>query len=217
MKPLALIFGEDQNDTRALRGLVNALLPADRQVDCKPLRDPPILSKGASRDKRKKLAKAIAVAVQHENRRRQVVVVVHRDCDACEDAHKDHANEIRRDLTEQGVEPVIPAVPAWEIETWWMLFPEALHTCRGCWSSVDYSNRNLGKIERSKEVLIRDLRPKGALQKRCPDYSESDSVRIAEEILSSRLCDDELRLKKSGSLHQFYNDLRKAFGVKTAG
>lgn len=215
MKPLALIFGEDQNDTRAIRHLVNALIPPDQQIDCKPVRDPPILSRGASREKRNKLARAIAIAVSHERRKRQVAVIVHRDCDACEDAHIAHADEIVKDLREQGVDGVIPAVPAWEIETWWMLFPEALHACRRCWERVDYSSKNIGNIEHSKEVLTRDLRPRGKLQTKCPDYAESDSVKIAELILHHRLCDDEGRLRRSKSLLEFRALLQQTIGRKS--
>lgn len=209
--PLVMIFGESVNDGRALRHIVRALLPADRTVDCKAIREPGTLARNASGVKRKKLARAIAVKAAHEARTRKVAVVVHEDSDACEDAHKVQADRVVAELLGEGIAFPVPAIAAWEIETWWMLFPEAMRATRNCWAAVDYSNRRVGGIENAKEVLTRDLRPKATTKGRCPDYSEADSERIAEEIANLRLCDDLTRVRRSSSLDDFRTALLLAF------
>ena len=57
------------------------------------------------------------------------------------------AEALKRELHDAGVADVVAATPAWEIETWWMLFPHALARVRGCWRPVDYSTRHVGRIQ----------------------------------------------------------------------
>jgi hypothetical protein len=109
------------------------------------------------------------------------------------------------------VEYPIAAVPAWEMETWWMLFPEALSRVRACWRKVDYTKRKVGLIENSKEVLQKDLRPKQKNGRKCPDYAESNSERIAEEIALQGLARLPGRVARSASLQAFQDQLREVY------
>lgn len=201
-----LVFGEDATDTGAIRVLIRSLLP---EHDVELRREPIILSRNAHRHKRGTVAERIsAFARAEEARRPRVIVVAHRDCDALEPAHEVEGTELERELSAAGVRHPVAACPAWEVETWWMAFPEAIAAVRRCWRAVNYANRDLGKITGAKERLIRDLRPLGALAKRCPDYTESDSVRVAEEIVRLQLLTS--RLTKSASLNRFYAKLMEA-------
>ena len=117
-----------------------------------------------------------------------VAVIAHEDCDAIEPAHEALANRIESELAAAGVPTPIAATPAWDIEAWWMLFPQSLQMTRPCWASVDYGGRDVGRIERSKDVLRRQLRPVGTRARAtCPDYVESDSINIAANIRANDL------------------------------
>lgn len=208
-RTLALIFGESSNDTAALKHLIPALLPANKSPHCRTVREPGTLSKGAAIKKRVGVARAIAITAKYEARKRPVVVVAHEDCDECEDAHIARMDAMKAELKKVGVDKVVAAAPAWELETWWMLFPEALCETRKCWRPIDFNNRKVGSIENAKEVVTRALRPAG--NHSCPDYQESDSERIAEQILRLDLGRDNARIARSMSLQSFKSDLEAAF------
>jgi hypothetical protein len=130
-----LIFGEDTNDRQALKNLIKAILPQDLLIDLKPIRSPVILNREAVKSgKRKKMADEIAgFARGIEKAKRRVYVVAHQDCDEVEPAHIDASRALEKELKDAGVSAPIAAVPAWEIETWWMLFPTAVASVRACW------------------------------------------------------------------------------------
>ena len=206
---LILVFGEDDNDRRALVNLIRAFVPNGKDVRIETRRRPTILSRDAHR-KRPRMAEEVAAFWRAERARaRRVDVVAHRDCDAVEPAHATEAAALVSDLRAAGVPNVIAATPAWEIETWWMLFPEAVQAVRRCWKVVNYHSGNVGVIQNAKERLRRDLRPSGAASKTCPDFVESDGIRISEEILKRGLAGTP-RLAKSASFEAFKSDLRSA-------
>lgn len=182
--PVFLIYGEDQNDRTALRHVVKAILPSNVTATIHLIQKPIILSRNAERSgKRKGMAEEIAsFARAFQKHSAKVIVIAHRDCDAVEPAHKTDAQALEADLTKAGVENAIAATPAWEMETWWMLFPDAVAEVRSCWRKIDYGQSNVGMIQNSKERLTRDLRPQGKQKGKCPDYCEADSVKIAKII-----------------------------------
>lgn len=176
-----LIFGEDYNDCAALSHLVKALLPANMKPNVRPMRRPIILSREAEQRKRAAMSHEIAsFAHGFEKAGKKVTVVTHRDCDAVEPAHIEQAKQLKADLNAAGVKSVVAATPAWEIESWWMLFPKALRDTRPSWKNVDYGKAHVGAIVNAKERLTRDLRPNG--HSKCPDFKESDGILIAQKI-----------------------------------
>jgi hypothetical protein len=204
-----LILGEDDNDKRALKNLVRAILPANRSVPIETRRRPTILSRDAKR-KRLKMAEEIKVFMDAESiRTKHVDVVVHRDCDSVEPAHIEEEKSLREILNQVGLYDVVVAAPAWEIETWWMLFPEALSAVRGCWRKVNYRGRHVGMIARAKEQLRRDLRPKHIDSKRCPDFVESDGILVSELIAEGRLV-EKLKNTRSDSFQCFRKQVQAA-------
>ena len=141
----------------------------------------------------------------------KVIAVVHTDCDAVEPAHVQATEALNADLKRAGVRHPIAVTPAWEMETWWMLFPVAVRSVRNCWDEIDYGGKHVGAIRNSKEQLTRDLRPKSRdIQRRCPDYHESDSITIAR-----RVADDPRHLAqiraRSDSFMAFVGDIQGSF------
>jgi hypothetical protein len=128
-----------------------------------------------------------------------------------EPAHRAEAEALRRVLSLAGITDVVAATPAWEIEAWWMLFPEALAATRRCWRVVDYANRHVGLIRNAKEQLRRDLRPVVRdARVRCKDFVESDGVRVAEEILKAGLVRRAVR-PRSDSFQCFKGEIEAIF------
>ena len=200
-----LVFGEDDNDRTAIRHLIPALLPINTRTEIKAIRRPIVLSRGADRRKKKAMAQEIAGFYEVFARRGRVTVVVHRDCDALEPSHIENTANLLGYLGRAGVTRAVPATPAWEIESWWMHFPEAIRQTRPCWRNVNYAVAGIGMIANAKERLARDLRPRGR-GRNCPDFSESDGIRIAQIIAEHRLADD-LRRLGGGSLRDFRDRL----------
>lgn len=177
-----LVFGEDDNDRVALTHLVRGVARGSTKI--RSLRKPIILSKDASANKRKTAAADIAsFARGFEKIEGRVIVVAHRDCDDIEPAHESAAEVIETELRKAGVKIPIAATPAWEMETWWMLFPDVVSSLRDCWRPIDYGNKHVGRIENAKEQLTRDLRPVAASGRtKCPDFASADGPRVAEAI-----------------------------------
>ena len=80
--------------------------------------------------------------------------------------------------------PVHAVVPAWEMETWWFLFPSAVAALHRSWRAPDqYLGKDVGKIRDAKERLRQCVRPAGARSTTFRSYVESDSVLIAKKIV----------------------------------
>lgn len=207
--PLILIAGEDANDTASLAHLIRALVPDNKKFVARALRRPPILRRTAAPAKRKSMAQEIAaLASPFQRVHSKVITVAHRDCDALEPAHITESQALEADLKAVGAPNPIGATPAWEIETWWMLFPDALRAVRGCWKQVNYTNTNVGMIQNAKERLVRDLRPRGN-RRNCPDYRETDSVGVALKVHQLDLARN-VGMLRSNSLLDFRSKILKA-------
>lgn len=201
-KSIILVYGEDQNDRVAIRNLLGATLKSPENFDIRPIQSPIILCRGADQRKRRKMSDEIRAAQDAlEKRYSQVIVIAHRDCDSVEPAHVDAAKFLEDELKASGVKNPIAATPAWEMETWLMLFPDALKKTRACWRDWDPSNRNVGMITNAKEFLTRALRPTGACAKACPDYKESDA-----QIVMQRLKENPSNIDKRSAVSNSFND-----------
>jgi hypothetical protein len=180
-----LVFGESENDSKAIAELVRCLR-SELRVEIR--RQPPILERGAAAAKRKKMFADIARVVRTERVLRHVhAVILHRDCDAVEPAHLSESKRIEKEAGE-ALAPtrVVPATPAFELETWWYLFPEAVAAYRPSWRRLARNGQQVGKLVNAKEMLRADLRPEGT--SKVPDYGESDSPGIARKVRELALC-----------------------------
>ena len=197
----AVIFGEDQNDCLAIASMTERIFKGSLRV--RPLREPMVLCPlNSSRSKLVKNRDRMKDAVELLQKKLEVqLVIVHRDADACEPAHRIIAEELEAAVAKRVGVKTVAAVPAWELETWLMLFPDAIARTRTCWNGIG-EVRSPGKIVNAKEHLRRKTRSKKG---KCPDYRESDAPLIAKQIVCS---EDDLKEKcKMSSSFKRYVDV----------
>lgn len=175
-----VILAEDPTDAQALEHLLRHIVP-DIGTVRKP-RQPLVQVKGRPTKAVRSLAERIAEAVRREEvyiGRAVDLVIAHEDCDAVEPAHVANAARIETELRRRGVPNVVAATPAWEMEAWWYLWPEAVAAVCGGWRPLTRTGA-VGRLKDVKEQLRRDLRPSG--RTRVPDYSVTDAPRIAQQV-----------------------------------
>lgn len=189
-KGVVVIFGESDNDRKAIASLVRALCPSART---KIMRTPLVLIKNASPADAPSRADRVAAAAQAVHSRENVrCVLAHEDADTTEPGHVPVAERIERTLSQAGTPGKVHAVvPAWEIEAWWFMWPEIVAGCYERWAEPKVSTPP-GGIQNAKERLTHAVRPtqlSTAQRKRFPDYRESDSIKIADAIRSEGKAD----------------------------
>lgn len=114
-----------------------------------------------------------------------IATLLHEDADAVEPAHLTLITEKEGPLMSAPGQ-VIAVVPAWEIETWWLQFPDSVKALHPSWILPDaYVGRSVGMVRNSKEVLKRLVKQGLPRTSRAPDYSENDSPLIAQQIVLS--------------------------------
>ena len=158
-KKVILIFGEDPNDCKSLKHLVQALKP-NGCPSVETIRRPIILSQQAAPRKREAMCEEISKAVKAKNITSQVVsVIAHRDCDAVEPAHRTNSTRLLKDMRTHNLPQPVAATPAFEIEAWWFLWPGAVAKTRACWKSLK-PPQYVGKMFEPQETIAADASPK---------------------------------------------------------
>ena len=199
-----LLFGESDNDQEALRHLMRALRPDLPKVEKR--RRPLVLVRGRRQADANENVTKIADVVRAESARHDVkLVIAHQDCDDVEPAHELLASQIEEAFAKLGINS-IAAAPAFEIEAWWYLWPEAVMKVNRNWRHPNRSGQEVGKLEDVKERLRRELRPRTGARTR--DYYESDSPKIASIIREDNLVDRQEAI--SHSFTAFSRKLRTA-------
>lgn len=199
--PRVLVFGEDANDTEAIKELFRALRPTAPVP--KTVRGPLVLVKDrepagiAQNAEDAGRAVARAAGVRYDVK----LVIAHQDCDKVEPAHLPLAREIEAAWGGVLDAPVIGVAPAWETEAWFYLWPDAVAAVNNSWKALSRQPRNAGMIQDAKEQLRRDLRPGGGA--RVDDYSESDAPRIAAKIRERGEVNTPAAGVTSGSFDEF--------------
>lgn len=175
-------MGESAYDAQALAELIRALCPQSEVV---PLRQPMLLRREAIGTSADVIAAKVAPVLRAAIVNRVVTCVfVHADADATEPHDALLAQDVEADLAFLPV-PVHAVVPAWELEAWWFLWPDACSTVvRGWTLSKRWQSKSVGTIVNAKEELRRALRPTaGARTSR--EYRESDAPAIAKAVRES--------------------------------
>lgn len=205
--PCGLVFGEDENDADSLIQLTAAIWPEVPKLT--HTRKPLVLIRDApTAEARKKNASGVAAVVKAKSVIADVqLVVAHQDCDALEPAHEGLAESIRAELEAAGLPNVIAVAPAWEIEAWWYLWPDAVAAVNSKWKRLGRTG-NHGMIQNVKEALRRDLRNKGVR-----DYEESDSVKIAVQVRSEGIVGT--KVGTSASFEAFADRVREVEATLT--
>lgn len=205
---IILVFGESENDREAIKNLIKAINPKIDIVKC--IRKPPILQSKAEINYQKRIdnAERIKSLVKAESiKSRVIAVVAHEDCDQVEPAHTPKVKLVEKGLKNVGVPNPIAACPAFEIEAWWLLWPEAIRKVRSCWRKIPKKPNHVGKIENAKEYLQRELRPKTGNRTSCPEFKESDGIAISKIVLTEKMIDT--RDGKSDSFDYFESRILK--------
>ena len=180
-------FGESINDAKVLKELVGAARPDLPPVDPKPR--PIILTRQADLKKHFDRSGEIARLVRAARLVHDVIAVVaHRDLDDVEPADHLHERSNNEEALRVALQPVadlgidvVVTVPAWEMEAWWLLWPEQISKHRPSWKKLkDRSGKRVDRIVNAKEALRQELMPKK--DSKIPQYSESDAPYIAAQI-----------------------------------
>lgn len=175
-KPVVVVAGEDANDRRVLRLLMEAQCPGmkGRVVeisDSVRLH----LATGANLEKRVETLARKARARAARERTELACIFIHEDLDAPTGA----AYETARSRVQSAVEAEFGrghyALAAAEVEAWLLLFPDALQTFVPSWSvPAAVRGRDTGAISDPKRVLRTKLSSAGRR------YSESDAPHIVD-------------------------------------
>lgn len=195
--PVVLVFGEDDHDRRAIKSLIEALAPSlIGKVQLR--RQPLVLIKGSTPETARTNAQDIADVVSGDAVEHDVICVfAHQDCDAVEPAHVEVAERIEQELSQAGLSQAHAVTPAWEIEAWWFLFPDAVKAARPSWRRPDqHEGKEVGRIVNAKERFRACVRPPGA-KPTFTGYSESDSIDIAAQIKERGLAHQPQAISRS--------------------
>lgn len=187
-RPIVLVFGESEHDRRAIKLLVEGLRPELARL-VEERRQPLVLIKNALPEKARSNAEKIAGIAKIEAKTRKVVAVLaHEDCDAVEPEHVWVAERLERELTDAGCPSPTAVAPAWETETWWLIFPEAVGKVVQGWRDPDdWLGKDVGRVEHAKERLAKAVQPRPARKKPPRAYHERDSITIAQNIVADGL------------------------------
>ena len=177
--PVVLVFGEHTNDSRSVARLIEALCP-ELQGRVKARSAPPSLQRSASPRAVHAWTDRIADVVR-TNRQPVACVFVHRDSDAPDPTGR-LQSETEAALRAAGMADAHAVVPVEEIESWWMLFPEAAEEVRSSWRGLlDRSPADRDAVQGPKEALRRRT---GRANRR-DAYSAADSPRVAGRVAAA--------------------------------
>lgn len=193
--PLVMVFGEDDNDRSSIKYLIRALAPQCPTIRtyAKPL---VLVRNRAAAEQRKNAGDIHRVVAAAQVMHKVEAVFAHEDCDAVEPAHVALSDQIEQQLLDQGVPNPCAVTPAWELEAWWFLWPDAVQKVNRNWRRLNRDGSAVGLIVDAKETLRRDLRPQGKGNS-TSDYQESDSPTIAKFVHDDGLIGDRKATSQS--------------------
>lgn len=205
-------YGEHVHDAQAIRELTSGLNPeiASRH-SLRILKSPPTLVKDLQAAKRRtRASKVVATLRAIAAKDGLQAAVFHEDADRPEPAHDD-VEKIVREAYSAAPCQIIVAAPAWELESWWFLFPVAVSAVCGQWKVPDkYVGRSVGSIRNAKEELTRAVRPARRRPGSFREYREEDGERIARNIVSLGLVRNPMG--RSASFERFVEQVDETFG-----
>lgn len=173
------IFGENPNDTRALKALILGLRPDLNGSDVRTLREPPTLQRG-SHDRpvsswAEKARRAITAAGGGEQN--VFAVLAHSDADGPDNGA--FADSRTRQLRNAGLPTAHAIVPVEAIESWWLRHPAETESVVPSWrGALRRDSYNTDGVKDPKGDLVRRTRAKAHRR----PYQEADSVAIAAAI-----------------------------------
>lgn len=179
-KPIVVLAGEDRNDRRCLRILLEWLCPEMRGRIVE-INDSVRLHNASTATLLQRVGtlakKARAKAVKEDAD--LACVFVHEDLD--------RPDSDEYDITHQRVQRALGNVfdsahyvlAVWEMEAWLLLFPEALTGLVAAWQvPAQYHNRDTGRLSDPKKILMREVSKDGRA------YRESDAPDILDKAVT---------------------------------
>lgn len=176
-----VVFGENTNDSEAIKELLLALCPQLGRGDVRVIREPPTLQRSAHTrtlatwvDRASQALRAASVKLGDAS-----CILIHTDADQ----HDDGSFEAERtgQFRKAGFAQAHAVVPIEAIESWWLLHPRATESVVPSWAgALRKAPGDVDRIADPKAELIRRTRSK---QPRRP-YSENDSPAIARAIVT---------------------------------
>lgn len=197
-QPVVLVFGESLNDARAVKSPIEALCPS-LQSRVKEQARPPSLQKSAGQQPTMRWMRGLRQVIETVSRRTPVACVfVHRDSDG-PDPQGGLAAGTEASMRQVGIDNGYAVVPVEEIESWWLMFPEATERLRTSWSgTLPTSRRTVDMTSGPKEELVR----RTALNDQRKAYAEADSPDVAR-LVASAIASGQLARGTSPSFDRF--------------
>ena len=170
-KPVVVLAGEDANDRRGLRILLESFCPEMRGRIVE-INDPVRLRAASEQNLTARVNKLCRLVRARATREAAdlACVFVHEDLDRVDGAEYD----IVRDRVQAALVKEFGAahyvLPVWEMEAWLFLFPDALTRLVKSWQvPAQYRNRDTGSLSDPKKILMQKV---GGSARR---YRESDA------------------------------------------
>lgn len=174
-----MLAGEDRNDRKCLRLLLEASCP-DMSGRIVEISDPVRLRQASETNLADRVAKLARLARARAKRENAdlACVFVHEDLDATDgDDYVQKRARVQKALkAELGNAHYVLAV--WELEAWLLLFPDALAAFASSWRvPAKYLNRDTGKLTDPKRIMMREM------SKTARRYRESDAPDVFAKII----------------------------------
>lgn len=178
-----IVFGENLNDSKAIKELVLHLCPSLSDGDVVVLREPPTLQRGTAASTVRAWSERAIAAMEASKavRGSPVCVLVHTDSDG--PGGTAFAAQRTTELQQGGLREAHAVVPAESIESWWLLHPSATEAVVPSWRGALKPNPgDVDRISGPKAELVRRTRRKQPKR----EYQEADSPDIAATIRASK-------------------------------
>jgi hypothetical protein len=179
-RPIIVLAGEDTNDRRVMRALIEAFCP-DAKGRIVELNDCVRLCKAKDDDlgfRVKKLAGSVRARAVREAAEVRCVFV-HEDFDAIDSPRCDSARERVQAALDRELGHAHYVLATWEMEAWLLLFPDALTAHVSTWKvPARYKGIDTGRVSDPKRVLSEEVSKAGH------KYRESDSPKVVEKAVS---------------------------------
>lgn len=193
VKPVVVLAGEDANDRRSLRVLLEAFCPNMRGRIVE-INDPVRLREASQENLSARVNKLARLARARATREGAdlACVFVHEDLDRVDGAEYDAArHRVHAALAKEfGTAHYVLSV--WEMEAWLLLFPDALTGVVKSWKvPAQLRNRDTGTLSDPKKILMQKV---SSANRR---YRESDAPDVLAHAVSSGCADRPVGTNRS--------------------
>lgn len=179
-KPVIILAGEDGNDRKSLRILLEAFCP-DMRGRIIEINDSVRLRQASGETLRSRvitLANKVRARAAREDAD-VACVFIHEDFDAADsDAYQTVRNRIQ-DALDASFDTAHYVLAVWEIEAWLLLFPDSLSAFVSSWTvPAKYRNKDTGRLTDPKRILTHEISNGSRL------YRESDAPALFDKTVA---------------------------------